>query len=311
MSDNSKNIGSVGGNVGINEAGGNITITNNYYTPSGKLARETDYLPYLLDRRPQEDQLIELVEEHTDFSRPILCVIRGKEADCCSDRFMQRMALDILPQIAKTKSQFKEGYGLSYIETDNARDGKELTSRIQRSLGASLLHDKTADLSSIADAIAKQERPHLLYATLTPEDYSSVGTPLIPSFLDFWQNTFAPAKNQRHLLLVCLFIYSQEQPAKGWWPFAKKVDLNQQIEQLLGTLTECAVLEKLEHIQKTHVEKWSQRDSMRQFFKRCIASEVHDELTKQFPNYSQGIPLDTLAKAIKPLLKKLAEEVSP
>lgn len=298
-------------------AGNKTEIHNNFFANSPNAAasalRDTSFLPYLLNRQKQEDDLVDALAQHKNFQRPLLCIIRGSDDDCCSERFVERIARNVLPQVPATKNQLKDGYEKSFIKTE-FKNATELHKSMRRSLGESFIENKTATIADITAAFAAQKCPILLYATLSIQDCQQAdGVATLHHFLEFWQN-IELHQGHDYLILVCLFIYHQPATKSlfGGW-FGKK-DLNAQIEAALNAGFEnCIVLEKLEPIQDIHLRNWAESDDVREFFNRSIYDDVREAVHEFQKNQkSEPLALNFLAKKLlQPLLEQLALKVKP
>jgi hypothetical protein len=265
------------------------------------------FLPYLLDREPQENDLIDAIGKHSNFEQPLLCIIRGSDDDCCSERFVQRIARYVLPQVPATKNQIKDdNYRISFVQTGDFKNSEQLHRNMQRSLGESFAYNKTASLGEINTALSSEKRPILLYATLSTEDCQNCdGVETLRHFLNFWQNWQI---KQNYLVLVCLFFYHQPCHRNFFSRLLGKKDLNTQIEQALPALNiaNCFVLPKLEPIKDKHLRNWSESDAVRHFFKRSIYEDVREEVKKIYQQQkTEEIALGYLARKLIPFLKQL------
>lgn len=270
---------------------------------------DPSFLPYLLDREPQENDLIDAIAKQGSFQQPLLCIIRGSDDDCCSERFVQRIARYVLPQVPATKNQVKDdNYRISFVQTGDFKNAAQLHKNMLRSLGESFTHNKTASLGEINAALGAEKRPVLLYATLSTEDcQNSGGAETLRHFLSFWQN-WQDNQRQNCLILVCLFFYHQPCQNNFLGRLLGKKDLNAQIEDVLPNLDtdNCAVLPKLEPIKDNHIRNWSESDDVRHFFKRSIYDDVREEVRKIYlQQKSEEIALGCLARKLIPFLKQL------
>lgn len=318
-------IDNLQGNLQNNEAGGNITqaqgdvvgrdkIEKHIHihraaTPSTfRSAPDPSYLAYLLDRVRQEAALLDTLSNHQNFEQPLICVIRGRREDCCSDAFAKRIANQILPKIPHLQAQLKDnGCDTSPIRAEDFHDSVELHRFMRISLADRFVGNKTAPINEICQKIHDCRRPVLLYQTLSlRECYAGADT--IRDFLKFWSEQFRLPAGQRHLVLVCLFFY-QEEPRKSWLGFLKKDQQQAEIEQALADFSHCAVLEKLESISESHLHSWMNLSEVQDFFKRPIDADVRRYLAQHQPSLANGIPLENLADTLLPLLKQLAQEV--
>lgn len=296
--------------------GGNKTEIHHYYASPPTAAsplRDTSFLPYLLNRQKQEDDLVDALSQHKNFQRPLVCIIRGSDDDCCSERFVERIARKVLPQVPATQNQLKDGYQKSFIKTE-FKTAAELHRSMRRSLGESFVHNKTADLAAITAAFEAEKRPILLYATLSTQDCQQAdGVETLHHFLEFWEN-IELHQGHGYLVLVCLFFYHQPASKSLWGGLFGKKDLNAQIEAALNAGFEnCIVLDKLEAIQDVHLRNWSESDDVREFFNnRSIYDDVREAVHEfQKQQHSDALALGVLAKKLKPLLEQLALQVKP
>lgn len=296
--------------------GGNKTEIHNYYAspPSAAASslRDTSFLPYLLNRQKQEDDLVDALLQHKNFQRPLVCIIRGSDDDCCSERFVERIARNVLPQVPATQNQLKDGYQKSFIKTE-FKTAAELHRSMRRSLGERFVHNKTADIAEITAAFEAEKRPILLYAALSTQDCQQAdGVETLHHFLKFWEN-IELHQGHGYLVLVCLFFYHQPVSKSLLGGLFGKKDLNAQIETALNAGFEnCIVLDRLEPIKDIHLRNWSESDDVREFFNRSIYDDVREAVHEfQKQQHSDALALGVLAKKLKPLLEQLALQVKP
>jgi hypothetical protein len=253
--------------------------------------------------------LIDAIAKHSSFEQPLLCIIRGSDDDCCSERFVQRIARYVLPLVPATRNQIKDdNYRISFIQTGDFKNAEQLHHNMKRSLGENFAHNKTADFTEINDVLSAERRPILLYATLSTEDCQNCdGVETLKHFLSFWQKGQINQR-QNYIILVCLFFYYQPCQGNFFGRILGKKDLNMQIEQMLPKLdvVNCIVLPKLEPIKDNHLRNWSGSDEVRNFFKRDIYFEVREEVKKIHQQQkAEEIALGYLARKLIPFLKQL------
>jgi hypothetical protein len=280
-----------------------------------KYSPDPSFLLYLLDREPQENTLIDAIdaiEQHDSFNKPLLCVIHGGDDDCCSDRFVERIARCLLPQITSTKQQLKDGISPPhFIQTGDFKNKEQLHRNMQRSLGEKFAQNKTAKIEEIKKGFLEQRRPVLLYTTLSTKDCQNCdGVKTLQHFLSFWQD-WQIEQQPNYLILVFLFFYYEDKPSSFLSRLIGKKDLNSQIEQSLENLRSehCEILPKLEPIKNKHIRDWSNIDDVRDFFNRSIYEEdegFRAEIQRIYREQkTEGIALRYLARKLIPFLEKL------
>ncbi|MDD4963097.1 MAG: hypothetical protein PHI11_04155 [Gallionella sp.] len=326
------NIENLNGDAQFNEAGGSITQAGgdvvggnkteihhhygeNKANPPLRHTPDTSFLPYLLNRQKQEDDLIEAIAQHKNFQQPLLCIVRGSDDDCCSERFVERIARNVLPQVTATKNQLKDGYQKSFIKTEDFKNADQLHRNMRRSLGESFAHNKTADLAEIKAAMRAIKTPILLYAALSTEDCRQCdGVNTLHYFLRFWQD-FEMDQGDDYLILVCLFFYHQPSTPNFMSSLFGKKDLDLQIQTAFEQKTgfeHCTLLDRLEPIKEVHLRNWSESDDVRKFFNRSIYDDVCEEVEAiRRQQESKELALGFLAKKLKPVLEQLALQVKP
>ncbi|MEI6706077.1 MAG: hypothetical protein WCK96_02960 [Methylococcales bacterium] len=278
-----------------------------------KYSADPSFLPYLLDREPQENTLIDTIAQYDSFNKPLLCIVSGAYDDCCSEKFVQRIARRVLPQVPSTKDQLKDdNYCISFVKTGDFKNKEQLHANIQRSLGESFAQNRIAKVEEIKKGFLEQRRPVLLYAALSTEDCQNCdGVKTLQHFLSFWQD-WQIEQQPHYLIFVCLFFYYQPQESNFLSRLRGKKDLNSQIEQSLPNLNSehCKILPKLEPIKDKHIEEWSDTDYVRNFFNRSIYNEdesFRKEIKKIYDEQkTKEIALGYLARKLIPVLQKLA-----
>ncbi len=278
-----------------------------------KYSPDPSFLPYLLDREPQENTLIDTIDQYDSFNKPLLCIVSGAYDDCCSEKFVQRIARCVLPQVSSTREQLKDdNYCISFVKTGDFKNKEQLHANIQRSLGESFAQNKTAKVEEIKKGFLEQRRPVLLYAALSTEDCQNCdGVKTLQHFLSFWQD-WQIEQQPHYLILVCLFFYYQPQESNFLSRLIGKKDLNSQIEQSLENLRSkhCEILDKLKPIEESHIIQWSNMDDVRNFFNRSIYDDDENfrkEIEKIYQEQkTKEIALGYLARKLIPVLQKLA-----
>lgn len=284
-----------------------------HYTP------DPSFLPYLLDREEQEEDLIDAIKAHGDYKHPLLCVIHGTADDCCSDSFINRVEKCVLPQIPATQKQLKDISAHQFlIEAGAFKNAEQLHRNMQRSLGSEFVKDKTADPTQISQAFYRAQRPILLYFTISTKDCLRCdGTKTVQHFLRFWQDWQAHHQ-QNYLILVFLYFYYEPQQKNLVTRLLRKKDFNLQIEENLNTLDFAEfglhgkVLRKLPLIEETHIREWAHSKHIHNFYKRSIYEDVRLDIEKIYQQHKTGaLTLGHIVRELQPLLKQLAPQVKP
>jgi hypothetical protein len=291
-------------------------INNNYY--SQNYAPDPSFLPYLLDREEQEEDLIEAIKQHSDFKHPLLCIIHGTADDCCSDTFISRVEKCVLPEIPATQRQIKNiSPRLFLIEAGAFKNAAQLHRNMLRSLGGEFANDKTASFEQVSESFYKQQRPILLHITISTKDCLRCdGIKTLQHVLSFWQN-WQVHQQQNHLVLVFFYFYYEPLQKSFFQRLFNKKDLNVEVEKTLHSLNFTnlklygTVLRKLPLIEETHIREWAQSKHVKNFYQRSIYEDVRKEVEKIYQrDKTETLALGYIARELKPLLKQLVPQVN-
>jgi len=212
-----------------------------------------DLRSYLINRVDQKRRLRQAIAAHNK-QYPFLCLIHGGKYQC-HDRFFDCLVHYDLPQL----TQFEE-IPCHFLHCRFYKGISDLHQEI-----SDALCDKLGIFANnpvdIMQAIAKERRPILFYASMCTEDWSQGGMDLVLEFIKFWSTWSLPA-NTKHLLLICLSVNYIDESQGFFNRLFKKTSLNDQIRQALQDLqfselgVNGIVLPELKNIIKQEVEHW-------------------------------------------------------
>jgi hypothetical protein len=149
-------------------------------------------LPFLCDRRDQEDALVDLVRSAGSSTGFMACVVHGHKWECHQqllDRFREERG--VLDQVFRSE----EGTACHYVQLNRTRlkAGRfddALKSALKAKLGDLMMSD-----SELATFFRTLAQPLVVVAQLTWEDYQVVGPGAVKSLVQAWQGLATTAPN--------------------------------------------------------------------------------------------------------------------
>jgi hypothetical protein len=262
-------------------------------------------LPYLPDRGEQERYLGKAIQRHANKQQPLLCVVHGNHYER-GDKFLERLKQDYLPKVDATFNDL-QSYFFNCETCSHHVD--ELHDVLRESLGDQVLNNPLAKCDDIANRIAQDNSPVILYTNMCTKDWCrGNGTKVIYEFIKFWADW--PISTQNHLFMVFLFFNYKDIKTK--WFF--KPSTNRKIRKVFEELQETDFLEKfrvhgvvlpeLLKIEIEHVENWINMYASHY----CDPDFLHQEVNKIFTSVEQKIAMQPLAYQLKKILKKCEQD---
>ena len=265
-------------------------------------------LPYLPDRREQERYLGKAIKKHANKQQPFLCVVHG-DHDERSDKFLTRLEKDYLPTVDRTFNDLQSYFFNCEICSHHV---DELHDILWESLGYRVLGDSFATRDEIANRIAQDNAPVILYTNMSSKDWSrGSGTKMIYEFIKFWADW--PVSRQNHLFMVFLFFNYKDIEKKWFFKFfqsSTNSKIKKAFQKLQGTdflekfNVHGVVLPELLSIEIEHVENWI--DGYASDF--CEPDFLRQEVGKIFTSAEQKIAMEPLARQLKEILKKCEQD---
>lgn len=280
-----------------------------------------DYLPYMVNRDEQEEELsLALNRVGRQSYLPVLCVAYGDEYQC-HDMFIERLKRVSLPKILNLNPTHNTitAYRLPWPT------GPEAHKRLQTQLALTIGRDAWLSTGEVNRLLAQHPNPVLLHIDLFDEEWQRQGGAAIQEFLHFWQQWPPLTPGQR--LFICLCIRHRaptgaRQP-RGimhrlpWFKPAVTTDaielLMREVRAMIATLAPerllCVPLPKLTGVERKHVHRWANSAETQIYCRRHVPEEeilnLFDTLERQLA--ATAIPMARIAKELEKLLTKYSD----
>jgi hypothetical protein len=242
-------------------------------------------LPYLCDRRDQEDRLVELVQASAGPA-PLACVVHGHKWEA-HDGFLDRLRfLGALEDILGAR---EEGIAVHPVQLsrDRMRDGRFLDA-LRSALKAAVLRRRTASDDDLRSFFSRLQQPTIVVVQLVESEFSDLGERPVPQLIAAWRSLF-------------------ETPPQGGAAVAAPVLLwvnvaYDDVEAELPPDDLVVPLPKLPPVESVHVREWLALDDVR----RVVGSKRREleDLTEQ-PRYCYApgrVHMRTFADAVREIL---------
>jgi len=269
---------------------------------------DLDLLPYLVNRSEQDRALNELIASHSEWQKPLVCMIHGNDDDCPED-YSRRLKTYTLPRQLNTQAE--RGIAEVRCRCEFFDDEDTMHDDMRARLSNRLFDHSQADLEDIALAISQKAQPVIVWTDMTPSDLEECDDNAIHWYLNFWKN-WPQVSAQNHLVLACLaFCYAPEPKApKRFRLFGrKKPSINTLVQEKLNTLDFSnhavlgAVLPQLKPLKRRHAELW-QEDLCSMI---CDTNQLRRRIKKAFPEHTQ-MPLQQMADLLIEILQECSKK---
>jgi hypothetical protein len=286
-------------------------------------------LPYLADRSRQCDQLENGVEEHARFRprRPLVLLIHGDERES-HETFVERLQNHTLPRLLKLRPESEPVHRLDLRWIDPAGTLDERRQRLRSRLGEVVKGDRRASLDEVAHELAQHRCPVMIASFLLSEEWRSDEPQLIGDWLEIWKS-WQDLPADQHLLPV-LCIQYKNADGLSWMDRWRIQRLNRRVEGFVAGIDLTnqqkftgIKLDRLERVEERHVIAWieSEAASFCRHVKgvlcepRVLAERLKPWArglfrTSRERTDTEGIPMETLAGALRAELKRYLAEGS-
>jgi hypothetical protein len=298
------------------------TELNQFPVELRKVAKEQppiDLLLFMADREPQDHKMDELLAPMVNrFSRPVVCIVYGDQQQG-HDKFLERLRHTSLPYLLgldRNTSVMSKPVNWPYPLDDI----NKLPTRLRKNLSDVLCGHSRATDDEVQRRITTSPGPVLLHTLVDEQTWGHHGVQIVEHFLHFWRQWRAVPP---HGLFICLCIkYHTEQkeaPAsQGLWQRLwrrpkQTVAIDAEIGKALGQFDTnpfhpliCAILPKLDDIEKPQLENWARLEITQNYCKAKrldIFPAIHILYeTWHAETSSRAIPMDPLAERLRVLL---------
>lgn len=241
-------------------------------------------LPYLCDRRDQEERLIDLVQK-SPGPAPIACVVHGHKWEA-HDGFLDRLRYQgALEDILGAK---EEGIALHPLQLsrERMRDGR-YTDALMGPLKVAVLRRRTASEDELRAFFAKLQQPLVAVVQLMAAELGDLGEQPIRRLIDAWRNFLGSAPTGAALSYPVLL-----------WINVAYDDLETELAK--GDLVE--LLPKLPPVEIRDVLEWLALEDVRRIV-GARRRELEDLTEQPLYCYAPGkIHMRTFADAVREIL---------
>lgn len=341
IGNNNQVVGPVSGGIIVNVSGhgGQVTISpqkdSEEQTESKPSPKKVPrLLPYLPNRKKQEDELEKAIQNHLNQAspKPMICILHGDQ-DQCHKEFLDRLIeYSFFEQVGLHSSDEKIWRQQLFWPHDLERNKMEKIENLEywllKDLAEKILNRRSATKEVINQVFCKYPSPVLIETRLSTKNWQRQGDLILDKLLCFWQTW--PALNHGTKIIICLSIEyeitrkngCQKSRLKRFWDYLinyfKNKDSqskNKEIQTKLKRLSEkdfqrfsCLsgiVLPELTGVYQGQVKDWASSDEV----KRVIGEEMIGDLIAPIEGFFQNqqsdtIPMRPLAQQLRELLKR-------
>ncbi len=221
-------------------------------------------LPYLVDRRAQEDKIRKMWANYLpDHPKPVVIVVHGDDCQA-QDMFLARLQNDFIPnKLFKTGNLPITPLHLQWPV--HMRQVGELKDRLTRSLADQILYNQDVSREHIQDHLARRNDVVMVHTHLLTDDWQQQGKGILEAYLDFWQGWPDLAPRQR--LFAFLFMTHKIPAQNGFKKWLYQI----QKQRIFAQLEHCAfhhydrlivdALPELSGISQAEVENWARDEA--------------------------------------------------
>jgi inactive STAND len=305
-------------------------------SPQSSRKEVPSLLPYLPNRREQEEELEKAIQGHLQgVSRnPLVCIIHGDEFQS-HERFLERIkkrSLPIFIGLDINQTNIKDCI-LCWPSEKKKMDNLE--ARFCKDLAEKFLRNNSATTEEINQALCNYPGSVIIRTHLLTEDWHNQGFIILDRILKFWQNW--PELNHETRLIVFLSIKYQTKYHKNintstfnyFFNYLKNFfrlrhyqRANRKIREQLHALSKSnferfnrlsgVVLPELMEISQGQVENWV-RDEVKHFLGEEVIGALIEAVEKIFNSWENErtpdkIPMSILAEKLTSLLTDLIKK---
>jgi hypothetical protein len=221
-----------------------LTVPRGVAMPSAPFPQ---VLPFLCDRRDQEDDLVDMVQRYP-LTAPLACVVHGHKW-AAHDGFLDRLAYQgALEDILRAAETGVDRLALQ-LSRDRMRDGRHREA-LMSALKVALLNRRTTTDADLRARLLKLPKPLVAVAQLTWSDIDTSGRDIVEKLVAAWSGLLLPEDGGAVLPL----------------PFPAVLWINvtyDDVETELSRETLVVPLRKLPPIEAGHIREWLGLDEVR------------------------------------------------
>ncbi len=165
----------LGGQVAVTSARGAIPV----------------FLPYLCDRVPQQEGLVDLISNNSAGRATYACIVHGHKLELHSS-FLDRLRYQrVLERLFKARDSGLSTHMLQW-NRQKAKAG-QYADVLRRALKATGVPDVAASDVELLANLRRLAQPMVAVLQVTWPDYQDCGPAIVPGFIDAWHALFAEA----------------------------------------------------------------------------------------------------------------------
>jgi hypothetical protein len=289
-------------NIGIDDLIDKIEKRKSQFSTKKELP---PLLPYLVDRKLQEDCLSEVFLQYKpQRPLPIVAVIYGDDKQA-EDLFLTRLETEFIPRLLKINQTFTP---ISRIQlawpTDIQKIG-DLPLKLTKEMGEEVLHTTDASCKEVQTALAGYNSPIVVTTHLLTDDWIKHKKGILEALLDYWHQW--PALVSGQTLFVFIFITFK-------MPEVNRImqslySLRRQ--QIFAQLSQCAfhqygniigsVLPELTNITQSDTENWA-RQVARNYCDGDVEMQALISKIRMLFDKQEPIPMEILGDQLRKML---------
>lgn len=256
-------------------------------SPGHESSRSYEILPFLLDRKKQRRKLSKEIQSHKNLHKPLVCIMFGEKDNCCRDMFVP-----IVRHFSGEDDNerfFNQMPDDVPIESGEPKYADELHEAMKIDLEGKFHLSREFSFDELSEKIAGRDAPVIIHSILSTYHYQHCDNDdLIHAFLEFWKECQLP-KEQRHPILVCLFIHLEPYKAKLTDRILRKKDPNLRIRNTLDNLKfeqfglQGVKLQEAEGISLQDVDEWAMEREVMHKYGFTAYQHLKTELKNIYP----------------------------
>jgi hypothetical protein len=265
-------------------------------------------LPYKVNRRAQEDRLLEIFSGYqSQAPRPVVVLMHGNDKQA-RDTFLERLSAEFLPRILKINLSGKAIWRIRLPWPTHIKNTGDLQMKFIQSLSDEILTSLSGTTAELQAVLARHDGPAVIETSLLTEDWMRHKKGILNTILGFWNNW--PDLDAGQILFVFVYI-THKMPEVSWFK-QRLYEIHRQ--QIHVQLEQCmfqqygkvigGVLPELADISRSDVENWANREA-----KEYLAGNVQAVMPhiRRLFTHTEQLPMETLAEQLKLILISSAD----
>lgn len=273
-------------------------------------------LPYLVNRRHQDAQLLEIIEEIDGSSKqPVICILPGDENQG-QDKYIERLQFESLPLFLELNERDSVS-AISLEWPDFVSEKESLQRQLQINLSKKVMESPKKSKTDINTLFHQFNGPVIVYTHIYTKDWSRLTNDTISGYLEFWHNW--PDLQAGQDLFVCLFIQYklvEDGGFKHMFQNHKIKKLNNDIKNALSELPSSStdslpyhIFPQMASVSIEDAQRWAndKKDSIKGFKGIIFVKEKIEKIYKDYKSQKNAdeIPLDILSRKLYKFLNDL------